>query len=184
MKLYTFAGKIVGKSVIESAYGSTYQQQIPVRLAKSFLALIVGLRVQYKHFSYDMPDFYNTKVQSIIKGNVDDENSGMNEMTFSEEEYDVSHINSPQLIELRPNGSNVKVTDTNKYEYLNLLAQYRLCNRFQDQTNAFLEGFYSLVPDSLLSLFDEHELELLLCGTRDYALSELKRHHTVVAQSC
>ena len=183
MKLYSFAGKIVGKSVIESAYGSTYQQQIPVRLAKSFLALIVGLRVQYKHFSYDMPDFYNTKVQSIIKGNVDDESSGMNEMTFSEEEYDVSHINSPQLIELKPNGLNVKVTDTNKYEYLNLLAQYRLCNRFQDQSNAFLEGFYSLVPDSLLSLFDEHELELLLCGTRDYDLSELKRHHTIVAQT-
>ena len=46
-----------------------------------------------------------------------------------------------------------------------------------------MEGFYSLVPDSLLSLFDEHELELLLCGTRDYDLSELKRHHTVVAQT-
>ena len=30
-----------------------------------------------------------------------------------------------------------------------------------------------MVPDSLLALFDENELELLICGVRDYKLSEL-----------
>ena len=45
----------------------------------------------------------------------------------------------------------------------------------------FLEGLHSLVPDSLLALFDENELELLICGVRDYKLSELKRNHDVVA---
>ena len=66
---------------------------------------------------------------------------------------------------------------------MNLLAQYKLRNRFHDKTTAFLEGFNSLVPDSLLSLFDEHELELLLCGTRDYKISDLKKYHTVVSQT-
>ena len=61
-----------------------------------------------------------------------------------------------------------------------MLAQYRLCNRFKEQTNAFLDGLHRLVPDSLLSLFDEHELELLLCGIREYSLSDLKQNHTVV----
>ncbi len=30
-----------------------------------------------------------------------------------------------------------------------------------------------MVPDRFLALFDENELELLICGVRDYKLSEL-----------
>ena len=37
-----------------------------------------------------------------------------------------------------------------------------------------------MVPDNLLSLWDESELELLLCGVRDYSLAELRKCHTVV----
>lgn len=42
-------------------------------------------------------------------------------------------------------------------------------------------GLNQLVPDSLLSLFDESELELLLCGVREYNLEDLKKHHSVVS---
>ena len=38
-------------------------------------------------------------------------------------------------------------------------------------------GLHQFVPDSLLSLFDEGELELLLSGVRSYKLEELKKHH-------
>lgn len=179
--MYKFAGKVVGKSLVESAHGSTYRQQLPVRLAKSFLALIVGLRVQYKHFSYDTPEYYATKIHTIVTGNVDDEASGMNDMTFTEEEYDQSqHKPSIKTVDLKINGSKIKVTEVNKYEFLDALAQYKLCNRFKEQTDAFLDGLHRIVPDSLLSLFDEHELELLLCGIREYSLDDLKKHHTVV----
>jgi hypothetical protein len=30
------------------------------------------------------------------------------------------------------------------------------------------------------ALFDENELELLICGVRDYKLSELKEYHSIV----
>ena len=43
-----------------------------------------------------------------------------------------------------------------------------------------MEGFHSLIPDSLLSMFDECELELLLCGVRQYKLSELRKNHILV----
>ena len=182
LKMYKFAGKIVGKCLLESAHGSTYRQQLPVRLAKSFLALIVGLRVQFKHFSYDTPEFYATKVRSILTGNVDDEDGGMNDIVFSEEEYMSSESVSQnvKIVDLKPNGSQTKVTESNKHEYLDLLAQYKLCDRFKEKTAAFLDGLHRLVPDSLLSLFDEHELELLLCGIREYSLQDLKKYHIVV----
>ena len=45
----------------------------------------------------------------------------------------------------------------------------------------FLEGLNSLVPDNLLSLFDENELELLISGVRYYKVADLKRFHSVIA---
>ena len=45
---------------------------------------------------------------------------------------------------------------------------------------AFLEGLNTLVPDSLLTLWDESELELLLCGVREYDIGQLKANHVVV----
>lgn len=50
----------------------------------------------------------------------------------------------------------------NKYAYLDALAQYRLVNSVKDQVEAFLRGLNELVPDNLLSIFDENELEVLL----------------------
>jgi hypothetical protein len=37
------------------------------------------------------------------------------------------------------------------------------------------------VPEGLLALFDENELELLISGVRDYKLAELKACHTVIS---
>ena len=53
----------------------------------------------------------------------------------------------------------------------------RLCTRIRAQTEQFLSGLHQFVPDSLLSLFDESELELLLCGMREYSLEQLKENH-------
>jgi len=39
--LFKFIGKLVGKSIFEGVRGDSYMQQIPVRLAKSFLAQLV-----------------------------------------------------------------------------------------------------------------------------------------------
>ena len=60
--------------------------------------------------------------------------------------------------------------------YLNLLAEYRLCTRIKEETDAFLEGriyiqlrykvtclfkgLNSIIPDELLAIFDETELEV------------------------
>ena len=41
----------------------------------------------------------------------------------------------------------------------------------------FLQGLNELIPDNLLSIFDENELELLMCGTGNYSVSEFKEHH-------
>jgi E3 ubiquitin-protein ligase HUWE1 len=39
---------------------------------------------------------------------------------------------------------------------------------------AFLEGFWQLVPRELISIFNDHELELLISGLPDIDLADLR----------
>lgn len=63
-------------------------------------------------------------------------------------------------MELTPNGKRKKVTNCNREEYLNLLAQYRLVTRVKREIDAFLKGLHELIPEGLLTNFDENELEV------------------------
>lgn len=67
-------------------------------------------------------------------------------------------------IELKPGGGDVPVTDENKKEYVDLVVEYRIFKRVQEQFEAFMSGFNELIPQELINVFDERELELLIGG--------------------
>ncbi|KAJ8308581.1 hypothetical protein KUTeg_013455 [Tegillarca granosa] len=149
LKMYEFAGKIVGKCLYDSALGSAYRQL---------------------YFEADDPELYKTKVRYIDENPIDDM-----ELTFSEEEY------SPEgqllkVVDLIPGGSKLPVTNENKQHYLNCLAQYKLVSCVKEEVDHFLKGLNLLIPDNLLSIFDENELELLMCGTGNYSITDFKAH--------
>ena len=89
------------------------------------------------------------------------------------------------MVDLIERGSTVPVTDANKLQYLDALAQYRLVTRVKDELHAFLKGFNDLVPDNLLCMFDEYELEVsadmlhVQVQSLSYHLSLLDDHSTV-----
>ncbi len=59
-----------------------------------------------------------------------------------------------------PGGSKIPVMDSNKLRYLDCLAQYKLATNMKDEVEGFLKGLNELIPDQLLSIFDENELEV------------------------
>lgn len=67
-------------------------------------------------------------------------------------------------IELKPGGADVPVTEENKKEYVDLVVEYRISKRVQEQFEAFMSGFNELIPQELINVFDERELELLIGG--------------------
>ncbi|XP_030855144.1 apoptosis-resistant E3 ubiquitin protein ligase 1 isoform X1 [Strongylocentrotus purpuratus] len=173
LKYYEFAGKLIGKCLFESSVPTATASQMVVkaRFTRSFLAQLIGLRVTHKYFETDDSEFFTTKVRYIR----DNEVESM-ELNFSEEVYD-SEGHLEQVVELLPGGSSLQVTEDNKMQYLDLLAQYRLSTSVQEEIDAFLKGLNDLIPDNLLSMFDENELELLICGTCCFDLADLKAHH-------
>ncbi|XP_058444421.1 E3 ubiquitin-protein ligase Nedd-4-like isoform X2 [Malaya genurostris] len=78
--------------------------------------------------------------------------------------------------ELKPNGANIEVANENKDEYIKLVIEWRFVARVKDQMQAFLDGFGQIVPLNLLKIFDENELELLMCGIQSIDVKDWKRN--------
>ena len=67
-------------------------------------------------------------------------------------------------VELKPGGADIPVTEENKKEYVDCVVEYRISRRVKDQFEAFMSGFSELIPQDLINVFDERELELLIGG--------------------
>ncbi|KAM8876009.1 E3 ubiquitin-protein ligase NEDD4-like isoform 1-T1 [Synchiropus picturatus] len=91
--------------------------------------------------------------------------------TIDEELFGQTHQH-----ELTPGGSEIVVTNENKNEYIHLVMQWRFVNRIQKQMTAFKEGFFELIPLDLIKIFDENELELLMCGLGDVDVNDWREN--------
>lgn len=69
--------------------------------------------------------------------------------------------------ELVEGGANMEVTNENLSEYLEANIKYRMFNRTLPQLTEMLLGFFDVVPEPALTVFDANELELILCGLPD-----------------
>ncbi|KAF9917609.1 hypothetical protein BX616_000494 [Lobosporangium transversale] len=79
-------------------------------------------------------------------------------------------------IELKENGQDIVVTEENKREYVDLMTEWRITRRVEEQFKAFAEGFHQLIPQELVTVFDERELELLMGGISEIDCDDWKKH--------
>lgn len=91
--------------------------------------------------------------------------------TIDEELFGQTHQH-----ELKPGGSDIVITNDNKKEYIHLVMQFRFVNRIQKQMTAFKDGFFELIPQDLIKIFDENELELLMCGLGDVDVNDWREN--------
>jgi E3 ubiquitin-protein ligase HUWE1 len=79
-------------------------------------------------------------------------------------------------IDLIENGHEIPVTKENIEEYCVKAAKYYLITQVKEEVREFLKGFYSVVPRSVIRIFDEDELDFLLEGVQDINLDDWKEH--------
>ncbi|RJE16582.1 E3 ubiquitin-protein ligase, partial [Aspergillus sclerotialis] len=68
---------------------------------------------------------------------------------------------------LIPGGRDIPVTNENKGQYVELVTEWKISRRVEEQFDAFMSGFNELIPADLVNVFDERELELLVGGIAD-----------------
>uniref|UniRef100_A0A3B4UA74 E3 ubiquitin-protein ligase HACE1 n=1 Tax=Seriola dumerili TaxID=41447 RepID=A0A3B4UA74_SERDU len=150
LNYFRFAGQILGLALY-------HRQLVNIYFTRSFYKHILGIPVNYQDVSSIDPE-YAKNLQWILDNDISD--LGL-ELTFSVE-TDV--FGAMEEVPLKPGGTSILVTQGNKAEYVQLVTELRMTRAIQPQINAFLQGFHTFIPPSLIQLFDEYELELLLSG--------------------
>lgn len=79
-------------------------------------------------------------------------------------------------VDLVPNGKDKPVSNINKYDYFEKIAFFKMYIEVKQQIEAFLKGFYELIPKHIISIFSYSELELLISGLPNFDLDDLKKH--------
>jgi len=80
-----------------------------------------------------------------------------------------------QLNSVQEGQADVHVTEQNKKKYVDAVVEHRISNCVKEQFDLFMSGFDELIPQHLMTIFDEREMELLICGMSEidvYILSK------------
>ena len=80
------------------------------------------------------------------------------------------------VIDLKPNGAALDVTEENKKEYVKLLAYYRMVKQIEPQVRAFQKGFYEIIPFQAIKVFTIRELGFKLSGEHTIDIEDMKRY--------
>lgn len=158
LNYFRFAGQVMGLALY-------HQQLLGVYFTRSFYKHILGIPVSYTDVASVDPE-YARNLQWILDHDIT--NLGL-DLTFSVE-TDV--FGMMQEVELKPDGRKMLVTETNKAEYIQLVAQLRMTKAIQPQIDSFLSGFHSFIPQSLIQIFEADELRLMLSGLPDIDLTD------------
>lgn len=96
------------------------------------------------------------------------------EMWFSTDQEILGEIES---VDLKEGGSEIRVVESNKLEYIQLMIDWRFTRGVKEQSDRFLEGFSEVIPIEWLQYFDERELEMMLCGIHKIDIDDWKRNY-------
>ncbi|XP_067212088.1 E3 ubiquitin-protein ligase Nedd-4 isoform X4 [Linepithema humile] len=160
LNYFKFIGRIAGMAVYHGKLLDAF-------FIRPFYKMMLGKPIDLKDMESVDSEYYNSLLW--IKENDPSEL----ELTFCLDEESFGHTSQR---ELKPDGANIPLTDENKDEYISLVIQWRFVSRVQEQMNAFLEGFNALIPPTLVKIFDEHELELLMCGIQHIDVKDWKQN--------
>jgi len=157
---FKFVGRVIAKAIYDNKLLECY-------FTRSFYKHILGKSVRYTDMESEDYSFYQG-LAFLLEHNVADLGY---ELTFSTE---VQEFGVTEVRDLIPNGRNIPVTEGNKIEYIRLVCQMKMTGAIRKQLNAFLEGFYDIIPKRLISIFNEQELELLVSGLPNIDIEDLK----------
>ncbi|CAG0903242.1 unnamed protein product [Cyprideis torosa] len=158
LSYFHFIGRVAGMAVYHGHLLDAY-------FIRPFYKMMRGSNITLKDMESVDPEYYNSLVW--IKEN-DPSDLGL---TFS---VDDEVFGETTQVDLVPNGSELPVTQENKEEYITKVVEWRFVNRIKTQMHEFLRGFEELVPLSMIKVFDESELELLLSGLQEIDVKDWK----------
>lgn len=176
LSFFKFIGRIIGKALYEGRLLDCF-------FSRAVYKRILGKAVSVKDMESFDPDYYKSLCWML-----DNDITDIITETFSveDEEFGVAKV-----VDLKPNGRDIAVTEENKHEYVRLMVDHKLLSSVKEQMESFLTGmlnespffaisyrtngntgFHEIIPAELISIFNEQELELLISGLPDIDIDD------------
>lgn len=162
LNYFKFIGRVVGLAIFHRRFLDAF-------FIGALYKMILGKPVSLADMEGVDADFHRS-LQWMLDNDI---SGGILEQTFSTEDERFGVITVEDLI---PDGRNIEVTNENKKEYVDLMVKWRIEKRIEEQFKAFKEGFHELIPQDLINVFDERELELLIGGIAEIDVDDWKKH--------
>ena len=110
-----------------------------------------------------------TSLKNLLKNDLTGKDSGI---YFNITYKSWGEIKTLNLIQ---NGENIKVTETNKQQFVDLYLDWYINTSIEKQFRPFYKGFYMVLTGEILHLFNSYELFLAICGSTNLDFNELRR---------
>lgn len=162
LNYFKFIGRVVGLAIYHRRFLDAF-------FIGALYKMILGKSVVLADMEGVDADFHRS-LQWMLDNDI---SGGILEQTFSTEDERFGVVTEEDLI---PNGRNIEVTNENKKEYVDLMVKWRIEKRIAEQFQAFKDGFQELIPQDLINVFDERELELLIGGIAEIDVDDWKKH--------
>jgi E3 ubiquitin-protein ligase NEDD4 len=161
LNYFKFIGRVVGLAIFHRRFLDAF-------FIGAFYKMILRKKVVLQDMEGVDADFHRN-LEWMLNNDITD----ALELTFSTDDERFGEMTS---IELKPGGEDIEVTNENKREYVDLITEWRIQKRVEEQFQAFVSGFHELIPADLVNVFDERELELLIGGIADIDVDDWKKH--------
>lgn len=161
LSFFKFIGRIIGKAIFDC-------KLLDCHFSRAVYKKILGKSVSIKDMETLDLEYYKSLLW-MLENDITD----IITETFSIEAEDYGE---QKVIDLKPGGRDISVTEDNKQEYVQLVVEYRLLKSVKDQMEHFLQGFHDIIAKDVVSIFDEQELELLISGMPDIDLDDWRNN--------
>ncbi|KAJ5741691.1 hypothetical protein N7533_011100 [Penicillium manginii] len=161
LNYFKFIGRVVGLAIFHRRFLDSF-----------FIGAFYKMMLRKKVTLQDM-EGVDEDLHRNLAWTLDNDIEGIVELSFS---VDDEKFGERRTIDLIPGGEEINVTNENKPQYIELVTEWKIVKRVEEQFNAFMSGFNELIPADLVNVFDERELELLIGGIADIDVDDWKKH--------
>ena len=196
LNAYRNVGRIIAVCLLQN-------ELCPIMLSRHVIKYILSRPVKWHDLAFYDPQMYESFRKIIcdaerilvdtVKTNeslnvamtrADDEIFKPLDLTFNidlskEESSSSSTVNT----DIKENGSQVKVTAANMYEFVKLYAEFRMVKNIKLSLDQLKAGVYDVLPASSLDGLHAEDFRLLLNGVADISIHTLASYTTISDES-
>jgi len=158
---FRFLGRVLGKALLD-------QQLVSNHMVRYMYKYLLGWPITFDDMQFVDDEYYNQLIK-LWESSDDDISYICLDFTTT-----IKSFGQNESVDLIPNGSQKEVTKENLAEYLEANFLYRFLGQIKSQLTELLLGFLDVIPEPLLTIFDFHELELVMCGVPEIDIDDWK----------